>query len=240
MDTIISFVAVLIFPISLSLLFPVFLYTVVLEKEEKLIQMMKMNGMKISSYWLVYFIFNLMLSFITNLIFVLLGYLLTGMRFFVETSPLLLFLVLLGWSLAQIGMAVFFQTFLNKSRSANIIGYLISIWTSMIASTLSIGVYQYPTDMPYGLRMFAPFGFVRILYRMLTACSEGRCYGDISYIPQETKDCLLFLYLNFIFFFFLGTYLFEVVPQEFGVTRSIFFPFKIVADFFRKCTSGSK
>ena len=32
-DTIISFVAVLIFPISLSLLFPVFLYTVVLEKE---------------------------------------------------------------------------------------------------------------------------------------------------------------------------------------------------------------
>lgn len=32
-DTIISFVAVLVFPISLSLLFPVFLYTVVLEKE---------------------------------------------------------------------------------------------------------------------------------------------------------------------------------------------------------------
>lgn len=31
-DTVISFVAVLVFPISLSLLFPVFLYTVVLEK----------------------------------------------------------------------------------------------------------------------------------------------------------------------------------------------------------------
>lgn len=143
-DTLISFIAVLIFPVSLSLLFPVFLYTVVLEKEEKLIQMMKMNGMKISSYWLVYFIFNFILGLITNIIFVISGILLTGMRFFYETSPGLIAIVLIGWTLAQIGMAVFFQTFLNKSRSANIIGYLVSIWTSMIGSTLCIGVYQYP------------------------------------------------------------------------------------------------
>lgn len=143
-DTLISFIAVLIFPVSLSLLFPVFLYTVVLEKEEKLIQMMKMNGMKISSYWLVYFIFNFILGLITNIIFIVSGILLTGMRFFYETSPGLIAIVLIGWTLAQIGMAVFFQTFLNKSRSANIIGYLVSIWTSMIGSTLCIGVYQYP------------------------------------------------------------------------------------------------
>ena len=106
--------------------------------------MMKMNGMKISSYWTVYFIFNLVLSLLTNIIFVILGIFLTNMRFFLESDPILLAIVLLGWSLAQIGMAVFFQTFLNKSRSANIIGYLISIWTSMIGSTLCIGVYQYP------------------------------------------------------------------------------------------------
>lgn len=81
-DTLISFIAILIFPVSLSLLFPVYLYTVVLEKEEKLIQMMKMNGMKISSYWFVYFIFNLILGLLTNTIFVVFGILLTGMRFF--------------------------------------------------------------------------------------------------------------------------------------------------------------
>ena len=81
-DTVINFVAALVFPIALSLLFPVFLYTVVLEKEEKLIQMMKMNGMKISSYWIVYFVFNFLLGFITNTIFILLGYFLLGNRFF--------------------------------------------------------------------------------------------------------------------------------------------------------------
>ena len=82
-DTVINFVAALVFPIALSLLFPVFLYTVVLEKEEKLIQMMKMNGMKISSYWFVYFIFNLLLGLITNLIFFLFGYFLLESRFFI-------------------------------------------------------------------------------------------------------------------------------------------------------------
>lgn len=133
--------------------------------------MMKMNGMKISSYWLVYFVFNFILAMITNIIFVAMGYFLTGMRFFTESSFLLLAIVLIGWSLAQIGLAVFFQTFLNKSRSANIIGYLLSIWMSMIASTLSIAAYQYPKPYPMGLRMFGPFGFCRIMYLMIMSCS---------------------------------------------------------------------
>ena len=106
--------------------------------------MMKMNGMKISSYWAVFFCFNLMLAIVTNFIFVLFGYLLTGMRFFTETDPLLILFTLLGWSLAQIGLATFFQTFLSKSRSANIIGYLVSIWLSMISSSLSLAAYQFP------------------------------------------------------------------------------------------------
>lgn len=66
------------------------------------------------------------------------------MRFFIETDPLLLIFTLLGWSLAQIGLSVFFQTFLNKSQSANIIGYLISIWLSMISSALCLAAYQFP------------------------------------------------------------------------------------------------
>lgn len=183
-DTFINIAAVLIFPISLSLLLPVFLYTVVLEKEEKLIQMMKMNGMKISSYWVVYFFFNFLLSVLTNVVFLLFGYFVTKMRFFTETSLPLLLVTMFGWSLAQIGIAVFFQTFLSKSSAANIIGYLLSIWTSMIASTLSIGIYMYPMVYPVGARLFAPLAFPRIFYLMLSACSEGRCYGSISHIPE--------------------------------------------------------
>jgi hypothetical protein len=129
---------------------------------------MKMNGMKIRNYWFVYFIFNFLLCLVTNIIFFLLGTLVLKTNFFTKTSPVLLIVVMVGWILAQIGMAVFFQTFLNKSRSANIIGYLIAIWTMMIGSTLSLGVYQYPSSFPIGLQMIPPFGLNRLFYLMLT------------------------------------------------------------------------
>ena len=137
---------------------------------------MKMNGMKISNYWLVYFIFNFGLCFITILVFFLLGAFVLRTDFFLKTSLLLLILVPIGWSLSMIGMAAFFQTFLSKSRSANIIGYIVAIWTMMIGSTLSVGVYQVPSEFPGWLQALPPFAFNRLFYLMLNECSDNNCY----------------------------------------------------------------
>ena len=141
----INTVCSILFPLSLSLLFPVFLYLVVLEKEEKLIQMMRMNGMSMKWYWFVNFLFNFAISILTNVIFCLAGFLFIDQGLFHGTSWLIVIVILLGWILAQIGMSVFFQSFLSSSRSANIIGYLLSIWTCLIGSTLSVALYQYPS-----------------------------------------------------------------------------------------------
>lgn len=81
-NSIINLVGATIFPLALSLLFPVFLYAIVLEKEERLIQMMKMNGMSMKNYWLVSFLFNLFLSLLTNAIFYLFGYFVVRNSFF--------------------------------------------------------------------------------------------------------------------------------------------------------------
>lgn len=105
---------------------------------------MKMNGMKISSYWFIYVLFNFLFALLTNVIFFLLGAFVLKTNFFTETSALLLAVVALGWILSQIGLAAFLQTLLDKARSANIVGYIFAIWTMMISSTLSVGVYQIP------------------------------------------------------------------------------------------------
>ena len=178
-DSILNTISALIFPLGLSLLFPVMLYSLVLEKEEKLVQMMKMNGMKITNYWFVYFIFNFILCFITNVVFFLLGAFVLKTNFFLKTSSALLILVALGWSLSQIGIAAFCQTFLSKARSANIIGYIVAIWTMMISSTLNIGVYQFPEVFPGWLQALPPFAFNRVFYLMLTECSDAKCYQSI-------------------------------------------------------------
>ena len=133
---------------------------------------MKMNGMTITNYWLVYFIFNFLLCLVTYIVFFLLGLALLRTTFFTTTSPLLLIIVVVGWSISQLGMAAFFQTFLSQSRSANIIGYIISIWSMMISSTLSVGVYQTPSQMPGWLQAVPPVAFNRLFYLMLTRCSD--------------------------------------------------------------------
>ena len=48
-------------PICMCTGLPVFLYSIVLEKETKLTEFMKINGMRMKSYWLINFTFNLML-----------------------------------------------------------------------------------------------------------------------------------------------------------------------------------
>jgi hypothetical protein len=103
-----------------------------------------MNGMKMRNYWLVNFIFNFAISVLTNLVFCLFGYFFLNSPFFHQTSWVIISIVLFGWMLSQIGMSMFFQVFLMNSRAANIIGYLISIWTNLIGATLSVALYQYP------------------------------------------------------------------------------------------------
>lgn len=105
---------------------------------------MRMNGMKMRNYWLVNFIFNFGISIITNAVFFVFGYIFLNNNFFTQTGKDILFLLLFGGILSQIGMSTFFQVFLASSRAANIIGYLISIWTNLIGATLSIALFQYP------------------------------------------------------------------------------------------------
>jgi len=57
----------------MSMGLPVFLYQIVLEKETKLIENMKINGMKMKNYWQVNYIFNLIFYLATALLFLTFG-----------------------------------------------------------------------------------------------------------------------------------------------------------------------
>ena len=225
-DLLVSTITTILFPLSLSLLLPVFLYLVVLEKEEKLIQMMRMNGMKMRNYWLVNFVFNLGISLLTNAAFYLYGIFFLDLPIFNKTGSAVFLTVLLGWILCQIGMATFFQVFIQSSRAANIIGYLISIWTNLIGATFNLALYQYPRAMPIGILLYPTFSFNRLFYNMFNACSNDSCYKHFSNFSEEDKTCLIIIYCSFVFFQLLGMYLHEVVPQQYGTRQSLNFPIK--------------
>lgn len=138
--------------------------------------------MKMKNYWFVNFIFSFIISIITNLVFFLFGYFFMDSAIFQSTGKDVLFVVLLGWILAQIGMSTFFQVFLASSRAANIIGYLLSIWTNLIGATISIAIYQFPRPLPLYFLWYPTFAFNRVFYLMFTECSADRCYTSLTNI----------------------------------------------------------
>lgn len=75
-----------LYPLSLCLLFPIFLYLIVLDKEGRQLEIMKINGLKILSYWTVIFIFSLIITIITFAVFLLVGIFWLKLDFFTQTN----------------------------------------------------------------------------------------------------------------------------------------------------------
>ena len=143
-ERILNVVGMAVFPSCLFLSLPVFIYNLVLEKETKLLETMKINGMKMSYYWLVNFSFYLLIYLCTVAVYWSFAAFALRMNFFIKTDWRLLGLIFLGWGLAQISQAFFFSVLIDNSQTANIVGYAMAIWTCTIALTLNISVWSNP------------------------------------------------------------------------------------------------
>jgi len=107
-----------LYPVALSVILPVFLYTLVLEKEERLREMMKMNGMKMRYYWFVNYIWNTILYTLSSSFFLIFGVYILKVPFFYETGSVVLITIVFAWGLCQVSLSFFFQNFLSKVRTA--------------------------------------------------------------------------------------------------------------------------
>jgi len=88
-------------PWCFSFLLPVYLFELVYEKQEKLLEMMKMFGMKMPLYWSVIFLYNYVFYSLIVLICFIIG-LAFQISFFLETVAWLHVVSFIGWGLNQI------------------------------------------------------------------------------------------------------------------------------------------
>ena len=142
--------------------------------------MMRMNGMSMGNYWAINFLYNLIISLATNAVFYACGYVLLDISLFKQTSFGVMAVILFGWILAQIGLSMFLQVFVSSSRAANIIGYLVAIWTNLIGATISIALFQYPMQQPFGFSIWPTFSFTRLFYLLFTYCSMDKCVNSFG------------------------------------------------------------
>lgn len=90
----------LLIPFCLCMGLPVFMNTIVLEKEKRLIETMKINGLLLYNYWIVNFAFDFLYYMAVCLVFYMFGTYFLKMNFFIETSNWLFLIIFVGWGLS--------------------------------------------------------------------------------------------------------------------------------------------
>eukprot|EP01117_Protostelium_nocturnum_P007430 TRINITY_DN2658_c0_g1_i1.p1 TRINITY_DN2658_c0_g1~~TRINITY_DN2658_c0_g1_i1.p1 ORF type:complete len:1127 (+),score=257.54 TRINITY_DN2658_c0_g1_i1:1736-5116(+) len=217
-----------LYPIALSLQLPIYIYLLVMEKGATK-EFIKSHGIKTSYYIFSHFLFNFILFTIVVTSFWLWG---VGieLRIFTQTHPVLLIVLFLGWANSMIAMAFFLSTFIDTTRSATVVGYVVALIGSLIGILFCAGIYG--NDIPFTPNLSFPtaylilpqFAFIRAIYLMSYRCnSQTLCYGMFHSFSDifntELGRCLLFLFVDAIIYMVVAIYLEAVLPRDYGVPK---------------------
>eukprot|EP00002_Diphylleia_rotans_P007930 TRINITY_DN1758_c0_g1_i16.p1 TRINITY_DN1758_c0_g1~~TRINITY_DN1758_c0_g1_i16.p1 ORF type:complete len:1757 (-),score=347.90 TRINITY_DN1758_c0_g1_i16:421-5691(-) len=219
---IIELFGTILYPLALTIQLPIYVYLIVMEKQEKLREMMKSSGMKMRTYWLSNYVFFMVLYSAVIIFFYLSG-LAIELRFFTQTDPAVIILFFFLWGNALIAFSFLLSTFLNSKRAATVVGYIIALIGSMSALFISVSLYPLTERevMPVSFFVYLQFGFARGIYILNDACArEYVCYQWNDLEPDDEMTTVLWsLYLNALSYFILAFYLDEVLPSEYGVPK---------------------
>jgi hypothetical protein len=91
-------------------------------------------------------------------------------------------------------------------------------------------IFNLPKLIPKWLLFYPTFNVCRIFYHLTMKCGYEKCIGSFSEMPDELVTCLWVLFLTGFIYIFIGIYLYEVIPQQFGVTKHPLFCFKRLCD----------
>ena len=206
--------------ISYSLPLSINIYRIVKEKESKIKEFMKIMGLKESvyffSYFIIYLFFNLIYSVCNTFI-------LKNALTYIEELYLFLFLFLFG--LVIFSLIFFFQSFMEKTRSAmitSLLVYCMTYFLSFCVKTSEVpGLIKYlvsiiiPTiNMQYGINTFSNF-----------ESKFSKFNGRVFLKHQQfcIFDMYILFIINFILYMFLGFYLQNIIYHDFGLNKKWYF-----------------
>lgn len=101
-------------PFAICFLIPVFMHTIVLEKENRVREMMKMMGMKMSTYWMINYLFDYCVYLLVTILFITVEFIIQ-VRIFTQTNFFVIFFIFFIWGHTQIALSFFLSSFFNKS-----------------------------------------------------------------------------------------------------------------------------
>ena len=222
----------------LSYLCPLILYVLkmVVEKESKAKEVMKIMGMGeftyFLSYFVEYFIVNIIYGFAVGLIAKLIFY---------KIPYLYLVLYLWLFGLNIYALAFFCQSFMETTRLSLIVSCLVyclmffvsaAVYDRSIKKTYKIlAAFLPPVNLLLGA--FTLGEFERLYYTFETK------HVNKNFVNYSMATCYIMFTVDFFIYILLGYYLQNVVPREYGVQKPFYYIF-MPSYWFGSCSCCNK
>ena len=197
-----------------------YVYRFVEEKETRIKEGMKIMGLEESDYFLSYFIQYIIISFFVSLI----NSFLLSITFKIISWGYLFFFIFL-FSLNIFSLIYFFQSFIDKTKICIVLSLIIYFIMYCISLTCMDSEIPFLTK---GLLSIFPTVCLNLGVLEFNKFSyHFRQFYFRDLFIQTNNFYFYFMYLMFIFDFFfylfLGYYLENVIPHDFGIKKSWYF-----------------
>ena len=197
-----------------------YVYRMVGDKETKIKESMKIMGLEEGQYFLSYFIQYTVINVFSSLIN-------AGLfTVFLDCIPYYyLFVTLLLWSLNVFALIYFFQSFIDKTKIALVLSlviyfmmYCVSLACMFEGGSLAakIALSLFPqVCLNNGILLFSKFQY------------HFRTFKDREFFEEYTTFSVGLMFIMFVvdffLFLFLGFYLNNVLPHDFGIRKPFYF-----------------
>ena len=202
------------FPLSINV------YRLIKEKETKIKIIMKIMGLNefdyFCSYFVIYFIINIFYALFNSII-------MNNILNYIELSHLFLYFFLFG--LVIYSLIFFFQSFLEKSRISIIFCLLVYLIMYFISYPLRSKEVQKGVKIFFGL-LFPP---INLDLGSITFSQFQRNFNQfkgrttMEFKNYSVLDMYILFISSFILYMFLGFYLQNVIPNEYGKSKHWYF-----------------
>ena len=219
-----SLVGSILFPFGVSFLLPIFVIILVKEKEDRIVVMMRMNGLKTWVYYLANFCHFYLLHILASAIFIIMGRI-TKLDFFTKTEAGVIVILFAVWGLAQIALAFFISVFFNNSRNSLVLSFLLVLTGVVVAEAANA---LFTSRAPFAMSLWPPFAFYRGLnvINVASYASNATPYTVAMLTgSDEVLASIIFLIVETIIFNLLAVYLTLIVKTEYGIARPWHFIF---------------
>ena len=197
-----------------------YVYRMVGEKENKSKEGMKIMGLSEGTYFLSYFIQYVIITFIDSVINTFFMSLL-----FPHIPSIFLFIILFLWALDIFGLIFFFQSFIDKTRVALILSLLI--YFVMFFLSMACMDENSKKVLKIVLSIFPPVSLELGIVLIGKFQSHFKDFHYSDYAETYTNYSIFIMNLmqiiDFFLYLFLGYYLQNIIPHEFGIKRPFYF-----------------